>query len=702
VSEFVLLGESGFVGRAVAGALLAGRCDVTVVDRRSPPADLVSRGARFLAADVLIDELPPLPDGEVVILLGSASPRPRWPWMLAVSNAMATCRILPQLAGRSVVLLSSVEIYGMARAPLREDTLPQLPWSIEQIDDWCDQAIQFAREPCPPWRAAPIARSMAAADPTGRWVYAMSKLAQERLVMRAVDARQLTILRLADVSGTGQELFIGRLVRKALGGDPLPVISATRSFVPAEEIAQIVIGGLAPGVYNVGGEAIPLTDVAEEIRALCGSVSPLVRRRPVAHDSCGIVDSTKLAAADYHITPIRMHLKQVVETLRAGAPPVFEPALPVVIPPRAFFPDHVAARQQASLWSGEVKHGNRWSEQLRRELAGALGIGAEHAVLVMASGTAALRVVIAATAGHASPGEAALLPSFTFPATAEVLLQLGYRLHFVDVHDRTWTLDPERVRMELAASGARLVVGVDTFGNPSDYAALGEVCREAGVPLVADSAASLGSRIRGIPVALQADGHAFSMSFAKVLSAGGAGGVAVLPTARAEAMQRDRANWCRSELMDELHAIYALDQLAMIDDLVRRRNRVAEIYRDGLSSVPGLVTQEVRPGNTHSFVHWVMQVPDPPGRDILQRALIDCGVHTRPYFRALHLTGLGNGESLPVTERLDAEVLALPMSSELTEDDAEGVVVAVKHCLAQSIPQDRSRRRPGTNTDDGS
>jgi dTDP-4-amino-4,6-dideoxygalactose transaminase/nucleoside-diphosphate-sugar epimerase len=693
VNEFVLVGGSGFVGRAVTGALLAAGRNVTIVDRQSPPADLVSRGARLLAADVLIDELPPLPDGEVVILLGSANPRPRWPWTLPVSNAMATGRILRQLEGRSVLLLSSVEIYGMAPAPLREDTPPELPWSIEQIDRWCDEAIQLAREPCPPWRAAPLARRMAVADPTGRWIYAMSKLAQERLLMRAVDPRQLTILRLANVSGTGQEGLICRLVRKGLRGDPLPVSTAACSFVPVEEVAQVVIGGLAPGVYNVGSEPVPLTDVAEEIRALCGSVSPLARRQPAADDSCGIVDSAKLAAAGYQVTAVRVHLERVVEAIRAGARPVLEPALPVVVPPRAFFPDQVAERQQASLWNGQVKHGNRWSEQLGQELARALGVGSEHTVLVMASGTAALRVVTAAAAGPASAGEAALLPSFTFPATAEVLLQLGYQPRFVDVDDRTWTLDPEQVRRELATSGARLVVCVDTFGNPCDYAALGEVCREAEVPLVADSAAALGSRIRGIPVALQADGHAFSMSFAKVLSAAGAGGVAVLPTASATATQRDRANWCRSELMDELHAIYALDQLAMLDDLVRRRNQVAEIYQKGLSPVPGLVAQEIRPGNTHSYVHWVMRIPDPPGRDILQRALAGCGVHTRPYFRALHLTRLGNGELLPVTERLDAQVLALPMSSELTEDEAENVVTAVKHCLAQFTPEDGHRLR---------
>jgi dTDP-4-amino-4,6-dideoxygalactose transaminase len=389
----------------------------------------------------------------------------------------------------------------------------------------------------------------------------------------------------------------------------------------------------------------------------------------------------------------------MVEALRAGDHPVFDPALPVVIPPRAAFPDQVAARQQASLWDGEVKYGNRWSGELERELASALGVpsghspgggnghraGNGHWVLAMASGTAALRAVIVAIAGRAAPGEVALLPSFTFPATAEVLLQLGYRLRFVDVDDRTWTMDAGLLRRELAACAARLVVCVDTFGDPCDYAALLQVCRQAGVPLVSDSAASLGSRARGIPVATQADGHAYSMSFAKVLSASGAGGAAVLPADAARALQRDPANWCRSEMMDEPHAIYALDQLRLLGDLVRRRNRVAAIYRTGLSGIQGLLPQEIRPGDTHSFVHWVMRVPRPPGRDALQRSLLDYGVQTKPYFRALHLTAMGNGERLPVTERLDAEVLALPMSSELTEEQAENVVTAVRHCLKRHL-----------------
>jgi dTDP-4-amino-4,6-dideoxygalactose transaminase len=92
----------------------------------------------------------------------------------------------------------------------------------------------------------------------------------------------------------------------------------------------------------------------------------------------------------------------------------------------------------------------------------------------------------------------------------------------------------------------------------------------------------------------------------------------------------------------------------------------------------------VRPGDRHSWVHWVARTPE---RTRLQDSLAGLGVQTKPYFAAIHLGPLGNGERLPVTEALDAEALALPVSSELTVEQAERVVVALGRCLP-SLPDD--------------
>ena len=685
MEDCILVGGSGAVGQSITQALLDADRKVTVLDERPPPGKLMAAGAQWLETDLLTGDLPPLPEGDVVLLLGLVASRPRWPWILPLRNAISIARILPALAGRAVLLMSSAEIYGCACTPAKEDTLPVLPLAIDQVDEWCDDAIRIAREPCPPWRSAALGRRLVDADSSGRWAYALSKLAQERLVAREADADRLTILRLATICGTGQDCTITRLIRQALAGHSLRVPRAKRSFVPVGELAGIAAAGLPSGVYNVGGEPVSLPSLAAEIRDMCGSAAHIEPSPPDAGgDGDGVVmDTSRLRAAGGRIGPLRQHLEAMMAAVRIKRCPTFEPVLPVVIPPRAARPDQVAARQQASLWRGEVKHGNRWSQELSSRLAEVLGIGGDQTLLVTASGTSALRLVIAATVGTARPGDAAVLPSFTFPATGEVLLQLGYQLRFADVDERTWTIDPDGLGAMLAAEPARVVVSVDTFGNPCDYAALSRVCGEAGVPLIADSAASIGSRYAGRPVAGFARGHAYSMSFAKVLSAAGAGGAAVLPKDAAAALLGDNCGWWRSELMDELHAIYALDQLDMLDDLVRRRNRVADVYRAGL---PQLTAQQVRAGDTHCYVHWVARVPRVPGRDDLQRALGGCGVQTKPYFRALHMAGFGDGELLPVTERLDGEVLALPMSSELTEEDAEQVVIAVRHCMAASMP----------------
>src|SRR5260370_31855950 len=140
----------------------------------------------------------------LVLLIGLGRSRPRWPCRLPVRNALSTARILPALAGRAVLLMSSAEIYGCACAPAKEDTPPVLPLAIDQIDEWCDDAVRLACEPCPPWRSAALGRRLVDADTPAPWAYALSKLAQERLVAREADADRLTILRLATSCGNGE------------------------------------------------------------------------------------------------------------------------------------------------------------------------------------------------------------------------------------------------------------------------------------------------------------------------------------------------------------------------------------------------------------------------------------------------------------------------------------------------------------------
>src|SRR5262249_62420323 len=98
--------------------------------------------------------------------------------------------------------------YGCACAPAKEDTPPVLPLAIDQVDEWCDDAIRIACEPCPPWRSAALARRLVDADTPGRWAYALSKVAPERLVAPEARADRRAILRLATLRRTAQDCAV--------------------------------------------------------------------------------------------------------------------------------------------------------------------------------------------------------------------------------------------------------------------------------------------------------------------------------------------------------------------------------------------------------------------------------------------------------------------------------------------------------------
>lgn len=378
---------------------------------------------------------------------------------------------------------------------------------------------------------------------------------------------------------------------------------------------------------------------------------------------------------------LERQLRETVRTLAWAPLPPLPEAVPVVVPPRPERPDLVAGRCALALQTGVLRHGGPWTRRLERRLHEELALGDDRVVLATGSGTAALRLGIAALVGPARPGDVAVLPSYTFAATAEVLRELGFRLRFCDVDPQTWTLDPEVLRRALAPGDVALAVGVDALGCPADLVALQAVATAAGVPLLSDSAPSLGGRLGGVPVGGQADAHAFSMSFAKVVSAGGAGGALVVPAELLDRLRRP-VDWTRSALMTEPSAVVALDLLERLEDLHARRRAVAAVYAELLSGVPGVRPQGTRPGDRHALVHWAARVAD---RDGLVVALAAQGVGTRAYYTpALHRhdwAGAAEPVRLPVTEQLADEVLALPMSSELTPHRAEEVAFRVREAL---------------------
>jgi dTDP-4-amino-4,6-dideoxygalactose transaminase len=569
-----------------------------------------------------------------------------------------------------VTLISSIEIYGAAPAPLLEDTAPRLPVAPGVVAEWAERALAAAAAPCPPHRVVALCRELAGWDPAGRWTYALSKLAQEQILGQAVGTGRATVLRLANVTGAAQYRLVGQLVESMLEERPCTVHKSLRSFVSIEDVARVAHAVTEPGILNVSAGTLELPVVAELVAEELGC-DPEIRVVPApAGDSCGVVDSSRLMARIGELEGAAAAVRRAAREYAEPSGPMFRQPLEVVVPPRPEQPDIVADRIAASIWTGQVR-GGRWTAALADALSNHLELGDEHRLVLTNSGTNALRLAIRALAGAPRPGAVALCPAFTFHATVEVLRQLGWTPRFLDVDEATWTLSPDAVADALATSNdIGVVVSVDALGNPSNYAALSAVCGAAGVPLCADSAPALGALYAGRPVGTQASAHILSLSFAKVVSGGGSGGVLVLP---ASAELETPENWLRSSPISEASAIVALDGLAALDDLVQRRGVVAEVLAGALAGDGSMTPQVVRQGDRHAWVHWVMRVAPEIGRDELARGLAAEGICTKPYYEPIAGVPLG---ALPVTARLHGEVLALPMSSELTRGQAEQVAAA--------------------------
>ena len=240
------------------------------MDRRPPGEQLRRVGVSWLQRDVLT-EGGPLPSGHVVLALGSGNPRPRWPWTLPLDVALTTARIVPSLAGREVTLISSIEVYGAAEGVLTEDAAPSLPWTPVELRRWGRRALSMAEGVCHPWRVAAACREFAEGDPSGRWVYAASKLIQEAIVRAAIPDHRLTVLRLVNTFGIGQERVVARLIRRALAGRELYVTPSVRSFLAVEDVARVVRAEIGPGDVQRRWRPRAADDLASAIRDVCRS-----------------------------------------------------------------------------------------------------------------------------------------------------------------------------------------------------------------------------------------------------------------------------------------------------------------------------------------------------------------------------------------------------------------------------------------------
>ncbi len=319
-------------------------------------------------------------------------------------------------------------------------------------------------------------------------------------------------------------------------------------------------------------------------------------------------------------------------------------------------------------------------EAFERELAAYLGV--RHVVGV-GNGTDALTIGLRALGLR--PGDEVVVPSFTFYATVEAVLNAGARPVFCDVDFDTRNLTPDTVRGALTAR-SRAIVAVDLFGCPAPIPSI----QELGLPVLEDAAQAAGAGLDGRKAGALGDAATFSFYPSKNLGGFGDGGaiatdedeVAELARALRFHGSRDKQSFQYvgyNSRLDELQAALLRILLPELDRWSAGRREVAGAYQAG-----GLGRHVRLPGvPSGAEPAWHLYVVTHPSPDELIARLGARGVQARGYYRTpVHrqpaiASVAGGAPDLPVTDELARCNLALPMSPALELARVQDVIAAL-------------------------
>ena len=331
----------------------------------------------------------------------------------------------------------------------------------------------------------------------------------------------------------------------------------------------------------------------------------------------------------------------------------------------------------------EVAASGRWIlgpevEAFEREFAEYLGVS--HCVGV-ANGTDALTIALRALG--VAHGDEVVVPSFTFYATAEAVVNAGARPVFCDVDPDTFCVTAETVGAAVT-DRTRTIVPVHLFGNVAPVDEL----RSLGLPILEDAAQAAGARLGEQRAGALGDAATFSFFPSKNLGCLGDGGAVVTDRDDVAALARrlrfhgseDKATHSEvgyNSRLDALQAAVLRLLLPELDGWNRARRRAAGAYADrGLERL-GLTLPRAAPRAEHVYHLYVVRHERP---DDLAHALAREGVAARSYYRLpVHrqpaMAPFAAGE-LPATDLAARTNLALPMGTELSDDAVADVAAA--------------------------
>lgn len=387
-----------------------------------------------------------------------------------------------------------------------------------------------------------------------------------------------------------------------------------------------------------------------------------------------------------------------------GGPPAFSTPLhvgrPVVVDSARFL-----RRVEDALERGWFTNNGPYVQELEQRVADMLGV--EHCIAT-ANATLALQLLIRATRVN---GEA-IVPSFTFVATAHALWWEGVRPIFCDVSAETMTLDPAEVE-QLITPRTSAIVGVHLWGRACAIDELSTLAQRRQLTLIFDAAHAFGCTHDGVPIGRFGTAEVFSFHATKIVHAFEGGMITTNDRELADRLRLMRnfgfADYDQVEClgtnakMSEVAAAMGLTTLEDLPHVVAANRDRYSLYRkslDGIRGIDLLAYDERERSNYQYVVALVDHAAAGVTRDELQSALVAENILARRYFfpgchrmEPYRTLDPASAERLPVTEQLAASVLALPSGLSVGGEEIQQVADLLRFLVEHARELKRELKR---------
>ncbi len=312
-------------------------------------------------------------------------------------------------------------------------------------------------------------------------------------------------------------------------------------------------------------------------------------------------------------------------------------------------------------------------------------VKSKYAVAVN-SGTAALQAALYAL--DVKRGDEVLLPSFTFVATANAVAATGAKPIFVDVLKENYTIDPRDLENKITKR-TRAIIPVHLYGNVAFIEELSEISKKYSIPVIEDSAQSLGSTYKGKHTGTFFEMGCYSMYPAKVMTAG-EGGFVVTNNKKL----RDKLLMIRNHGMvngydtrmlglnlrlPQISAAIATVQMKKLSKFLKSRKNNARHLSDLISDLEVVLPRERK----NEDVNWYLYTISTRNRNKILKKLNDRGIGAASYYLTpVHKTPFYKSKiKLSVTDWAASHVLSLPIHPNVTPQNIEFIARILRETL---------------------